>query len=143
LPKKPLILIVEDEYFLTADLEQVLNDAGFATEAVSSGEEALTLFMEDTRKHDALITDVRLQGILHGWDVARQLREKEPALPVIYVTGSNVEEWASHRVPNSILIPKPFTGRQLINAVSSLLNIESIPQSPMDAGDRVGKPMSN
>ena len=125
--KKPLILIVEDEYFLKADLEQVLDDAGFATEAVASGEEALTLFMEDTRKHDVLITDVRLRGTLNGWDVARQFREKEPAFPVIYVTGSNVEEWASHRVPNSILIPKPFARRQLIDAVSGLLNVKALP----------------
>jgi DNA-binding response OmpR family regulator len=127
LSKKTLILIVEDEYFLKADLEQVLNDAGFATEAVASGEEALALFLEDTRKYDVLITDVRLRGTLNGWDLARQVRDKEPAFPVIYVTGSNVEEWTSHRVPNSILIPRPFAPRQLINAVCSLLNIKALP----------------
>ena len=127
LSKKPLILVVEDEYFLKADLEQVLSDGGFVTEAVSSGEEALTLFMEDTRKYDVVITDVRLRGTLNGWDLARQFRDKEPAFPVIYVTGSNVEEWTSHRVPNSILIPKPFARRQLIEAVSSLLNIKALP----------------
>jgi hypothetical protein len=43
----------------------------------------------DTKKYEILITDVRLQGALYGWDVARYVREKEPAFPVIYVTGSN------------------------------------------------------
>ena len=41
----PLILVIEDEYFLQADLEKVLTEAGFATDIVSSGEEALTLLM--------------------------------------------------------------------------------------------------
>jgi CheY-like chemotaxis protein len=42
----PLILVIEDEYFLQADLEKVLTEAGFATDIVSSGEEALTLLMD-------------------------------------------------------------------------------------------------
>ena len=126
LSEQPLVLVVEDEYLLVADLEQVLNTAGFATETASSGEDALRLFLEDTKRHDVLITDVRLRGMLDGWDVARQCREKEPALPVIYVTGSNVEEWASHRVPDSILIPKPFAREQLIGAVSNLLKVETL-----------------
>ncbi len=49
LPQPPLVLVVEDEYFLKADLEQILNDAGFATETVSSGEEALALFEADQK----------------------------------------------------------------------------------------------
>ena len=123
----PMVLVVEDEYYIKADLEQVLNDAGFATEAASSGEEALTLFAGDTKKYKALITDVRLNAALDGWEVARHLRETEPALPVIYVTGSTAEEWAAHGVPNSILIQKPFARAQLISAVSNLLNIGTSP----------------
>lgn len=128
-----LILVVEDEWYLKADLEQALNDAGFATETASSGEEALELFLRDTKRYNALITDVRLQGALYGWDVARQFREKEPALPVIYVTGSNFEEWASQAVPDSVLISKPFGRVQLIRAIANLLNIGP---SPGDAPSR-------
>jgi DNA-binding response OmpR family regulator len=47
------------------------------------------------------------------------------------------EQWASHGVPNSILLTKPFAPAQLITAVSNLLNAErpsdctrvSLPQS--------------
>ena len=58
----PSMLVIEDEYFLQADLEKVLTDAGFATEIVSSGEEALTLFIGGSITCQALITDVRLRG---------------------------------------------------------------------------------
>jgi CheY-like chemotaxis protein len=123
LSEQRLVLVVEDEYFLLADIEQILNDVGLATETASSGEAALALFMADSKKYSALITDVRMPGPLDGWDVARLSRTKEPALPVIYVTGSTAEEWASHGVPDSILIQKPFARAQLINAVSNLLKI--------------------
>ena len=47
----PLILVVEDEFFLQADLELALAAAGFATDVAWSGEEALDLLM--TKRHDA------------------------------------------------------------------------------------------
>jgi DNA-binding response OmpR family regulator len=119
----PLVLVVEDEYFLQADLEKVLTDAGFATEIVSSGEEALTLFIGGSITCQALLTDVHLRGRLNGWEVAKRIREKEPAFPVIYLTAAPADEWASNGVPNSIFISKPFGTAQLVTAVSNLLNI--------------------
>jgi DNA-binding response OmpR family regulator len=125
--ERPSVLVIEDEYFLQADLEQVLTDAGFATEIVASGEEALTLFIGGTINCAALITDVRLRGRLSGWDVARRIREKEAAFPVIYITAYSGEEWTAHGVPNSILIPKPFAPAQLVTALSNLLNAGAAP----------------
>lgn len=123
--EQPSVLVIEDEYFLQADLEQVLTDAGFATEIVGSGEEALTLFIGGTINCAALITDVRLRGRLSGWDVARRIREKEAAFPVIYITAYSGDEWTAHGVPNSILISKPFAPAQLLTALSNLLNTGS------------------
>jgi CheY-like chemotaxis protein len=122
LPHVPTVLVIEDEYWQQADLEKVLTDAGFATEIVASGEEALTLFIGGSIACQALVTDVRMRGRLSGWDVARRIREKEPAFPVIYVTAAPAEEWASQGVPNSILISKPFAAAQLVTALSNLLN---------------------
>ena len=48
-----LILVIEDEYFAMRDVEAALADGGFATEAVSSGEEALTLFMGSVKNYSA------------------------------------------------------------------------------------------
>ncbi len=120
----PFILVVEDEFFLQADLENALTVGGFATEVVSSGEEALTLLM--TKRHDALVTDVKLAGAVSGWEVARQIREKDPSFPVIYVTAYE-KDWAANGVPNSVLIPKPFRSAKLVAAVSSLLNQRTAP----------------
>ncbi|HLG80095.1 MAG TPA: response regulator [Bradyrhizobium sp.] len=122
----PLILVIEDEYFLQADVEKVLTDAGFETIVVASGEEALTLLMGETKHPDALVTDVKLAGRLSGWDVARRIREKDPSFPVVYVTAFD-QDWSAYGVPNSIVIPKPFAPAQLVTAVSTLLNISKPP----------------
>jgi DNA-binding response OmpR family regulator len=118
----PLILVIEDEYLVQKEVEAALAGGGFATEAVFSGEEALTLLMGGVRNYSALITDVRLGGDLSGWDVAKRIREKEPTFPIVYVTAQAADQWASHGVPNSILISKPFAPAQLVTAVSNLLN---------------------
>jgi CheY-like chemotaxis protein len=122
----PLILVIEDEYFLQADLEMVLADGGFATDIVSSGEEALTLLMDGTRRPSALVTDVKLAGRLTGWEVAKRIREKAPSFPIIYVTAYD-QDWPAYGVPNSIVVPKPFAAAQLVTVISNLLNAGTPP----------------
>jgi DNA-binding response OmpR family regulator len=80
------------------------------------------LFKSGSKNYRALVTDVNLKGRLSGWEVARQIREKDPAFPVVYMTGAAGDGWASRGVPNSILLQKPFAPAQLVTAVSNLLN---------------------
>ena len=117
-----MIHVIEDEYPLQGIVEESLIDGGFATDILSSGEEALTLFKGGLKHYKALVTDVNLKGRLNGWEVARQIREIDPGCPVIYLTGAAADEWAAQGVPNSILLQKPFAPAQLVTAVSNLLN---------------------
>jgi DNA-binding response OmpR family regulator len=68
------------------------------------------------------VTDINLLGKVDGWEVGRIAREVEPSMPVIYMTGTHGEEWASKGVPNSVLLTKPFAPAQIVTAVSQLLN---------------------
>jgi DNA-binding response OmpR family regulator len=118
----PLILVVEDEYPLQAVVEEALLEAGFATDILSSAEEALPLFRSGMKEYRALVADVNLKGTLSGWELARQLRQREPTFPVVYMTGAAANDWGSQGVSNSILLQKPFAPAQLVTAVSKLLN---------------------
>jgi DNA-binding response OmpR family regulator len=118
----PLLLVVEDEEPIQDIVEDALTEGGFATEIVSSGEEALTLFRARLKNYRAVITDVALKGQLNGWEVAAQIRESDPAFPVVYMSGAHADEWASKGVPNSVMLAKPFAPAQLVTAVSQLLN---------------------
>jgi DNA-binding response OmpR family regulator len=74
-----VVLVVEDEYPIQGIVEDALTEGGFATDLVSSGEEALTLFGGGLKNYKALVTDVGLKGRLNGWEVAAQIRETDPA----------------------------------------------------------------
>jgi DNA-binding response OmpR family regulator len=59
---------------------------------------------------------------MDGWEAARRARRVVPDFPVLYVSSRRAEEWASHGVPNSVVLQKPFAPAQLVTAISTLLN---------------------
>ena len=120
--ERPLVLVVEDEYLLQADVLDALGKAGVESDAMFSAEEALEAFVNAEKPYKILITDARLRGDMTGWELARQIREKDGTFPVIYLTASAVAEWDAEGVPNSILIAKPFITARLMAALSVLLN---------------------
>jgi DNA-binding response OmpR family regulator len=120
-----LILVVEDDPAAGDELKRALEEAGFRVMLVESGEKATSAFDENAGEIGGLIADVKLGGNISGWDVARHAREVDQDLPVVYVTGFHVEDWASQGVPKSMLVQKPFAPAQIITAISSLLNISS------------------
>jgi CheY-like chemotaxis protein len=122
-----VILVVEDDPLIQTLVEEQLTDAGFELAIATSGEEAVTLLKDGITKYRALVTDINLHGKTDGWEVGKQAREIDPAFPVIYMTGTAADQWASHGVPNSILLTKPFAPAQLVTAISQLLNIAQPP----------------
>jgi CheY-like chemotaxis protein len=64
-------------------------EAGFEHLAVTNADEAFRALEEASARFFALITDVRMPGETDGWDLARQARELQPLLPVIYMTGDS------------------------------------------------------
>jgi DNA-binding response OmpR family regulator len=126
-----LLLVVEDDPATGAEIKGVLEEAGFRVLLAPSGEKATAAFDENAGEIGGLIADVKLGGNISGWNVARHARETYPELPVVYVTGFYIEDWASQGVPKSIIVQKPFAPAQIITAISSLLNAAS---SSLSAG---------
>jgi len=120
-----VIMVVEDDQVIQALVEDSLTEAGFEPAIAASGEEAVTLLRGHRDHYRALVTDINLLGTMNGWKVAKQAREIDPALPIVYMTGAAADEWASQGVPNSVLLTKPFAPAQLVTAVQQLLNSES------------------
>ena len=83
-PTGPL-LIVDDEEPVVKFVDRVLRDAGYKTVTASNGPEAI----ETAKKIGplgALVTDVMMPGMT-GDELARILRQTEPSLKVLYLTG--------------------------------------------------------
>ena len=125
------ILVVEDDTLIQSLVEEALSDGGFEIVISASGENAAELLRGSAAKFRAVVTDIDLgRDKLDGWEVARLAREINPTFPVVYMSGSSAEDWASKGVPHSVMIAKPFAPAQLVTAVAQLLN--AIPPTAPD-----------
>ncbi len=75
------LLIVEDERYVLESLVALFEAEGFEVEARATAEEALA-----APACDVVLTDLRLPG-LSGTDLVVRLRERDPSLPVLVLTG--------------------------------------------------------
>ncbi|TAJ91736.1 MAG: response regulator [Reyranella sp.] len=122
-----LVLIAEDQAEIGDVLKESFEDGGYAVLLAATAEEAMAALDAQGEAVRALVTDIKLGSSTTGWDVARHARELKPEMPVVYMTGSESNDWPVLGVPNSILVPKPFAPAQVITAVSQLLNASSTP----------------
>lgn len=118
----PLVLLIEDEPLIRIDVESALAEARFEVITAGNATSAMAAFDERMAEISAVVTDIRLGKGASGWDVGKHVREGVASMPVIYMSGDSSAEWASHGVPNSIMVPKPFVFAQLVTAISTLLN---------------------
>jgi two-component system nitrogen regulation response regulator NtrX len=80
----PRILIVDDEPGIRQSLKGVFKDECFTIDVVSSGEDCLKRFDQDS--YDLVLLDIWLPG-MDGLDTLRKLREKSPRTQVIMISG--------------------------------------------------------
>ncbi len=112
-------LLAEDEVLIRLMVEDVLLGEKIEFVSVGSGDAAIQKLQENAERFHVIISDIRMPGSIDGWGVGRAAREHSPEAVVIYITGDSASEWAANGVPNSVLLEKPFTGRQLIEAIRS------------------------
>lgn len=117
------ILLVEDEDVVRNLTRHILKDAGFRVYEASSAEAALELIEAQHLQIDFLLTDVVLPG-MKGPVLAKRLKEKQPHLPVLYISGYTENAIAHHGVVDEgvELLQKPFTPKALIQRILAILN---------------------
>ena len=85
-PRRPLrILVVDDEEPIRRFVDRVLRDAGHLTFTAADGVEAIALAQKE-EVFDVVVTDLMMPGMT-GDELARRLRQDEPRLKVLYLTG--------------------------------------------------------
>jgi two-component system, NtrC family, response regulator AtoC len=88
---KGTLLVVDDERSLRFSIGEWARDEGYAPLEAANGREALEAVRE--RGVDAVVLDLKL-GDEDGLRVLRELRETDPSLPVVMLTGHGTVEQA-------------------------------------------------
>jgi len=123
--ERPSILVVDDEIYMVAELQEALVASGYSVLTASSASIALELI---NRHSDigVMISDIRMPEI-NGTELtvrAKAARTEANALEVILITGHGTFDEASAQMPNCTfqLIRKPFRMREIFAATESAMS---------------------
>lgn len=110
------ILIAEDEARISSFVEKGLVAAGYSTQVVADGTEAIELVLGGG--FDLLVLDIGLPGA-DGYEVMRRIRRSGATLPVIVLTArtSADDTLASLEGGANDYMPKPFRFDELLARV--------------------------
>lgn len=118
-PGKKRILLIEDERDVLDMLHEILACEGHTTLAAHNGAAGLACFLD--QQIDIVFTDMNMPGIT-GFDVAREVKKAMPGLPVVLLTGWDVdcEPFDLKAQGVDLLIKKPFAIQDILNALELL-----------------------
>lgn len=107
------ILIAEDEDRISSFIDKGLRAAGFTTQVVTSGTDALDYAI--TGGFDLLVLDIGLPG-LDGYEVMQRVRESGSRIPMIILTARSSADDAIQSLEGGAndFMPKPFRFDELL-----------------------------
>ena len=114
------ILLVEDELNLARPLQYNLEQEGYEVRSTPSGKEALALYGREP--FDLIILDLMLEE-MDGFEVARQIRQRDQRLPIIMLTARSAVEDRIHGLELGAddYVIKPFHLRELLLRVERMI----------------------
>jgi len=102
------VLVVDDDPVVGKSFDRVLTGKGYAVITASNGDEALSKLRSEN--YDVVFTDIRMPG-MSGLEVAERVRESQPWLPVVIITGygTDANEAQAKQAGVSSFLRKPLS----------------------------------
>lgn len=117
---QPSILVVDDELLIRDLLYDFFSGQGWQIAVAENSEKALKILHD--KKVDLVLTDIKMPE-LDGLQLAAKLKETDPALPVVVMTGyPSVESAVSAlRAKVEDYVIKPFNINQLFKLIETTI----------------------
>ena len=125
-PDLARILVIENEILLRAVLVEILTSLGHTVRWAPDGRDGLALFKQE--EFDVVFTDLSMPEV-SGWEVARSVKQLNPRVPVILVTGWG-DQLDSRRLMESgvdLVVAKPFQIERVLSALANALALRRLP----------------
>jgi CheY-like chemotaxis protein len=115
------ILVVDDDAPILHCIRRTLEQSNYAVLTSPSGDHAWTVIERGDASADLVLADIVMPGSIDGLSLAAKIRQREPKLPVLFMTGAVREdfEYLSEITRNKLVLRKPFTPKQLIDFIDS------------------------
>ncbi len=117
-----LIMVVEDEEAVASLVEEMLKSLGYTVELHKSSTAALQTFRQHADKYDLVLTDLTMPEKT-GLEVAADIEQLRPALPVLLMTGygENISGKIKEHSNIKKIINKPIDLRELSTTLCKIL----------------------
>jgi len=114
------LLVVEDDLSVARLMRLTLEQGGYRVIEAGDGEEALAALRLSEYKISLVLTDIVMPR-MGGYELVERIRDREPSLPVLYVTGfaDGAESAQADFYP---VLRKPFSRQELLSEVRSALD---------------------
>ncbi|MEP7169527.1 MAG: response regulator, partial [Bacteroidota bacterium] len=99
------------------NISSILKKKGYNPTTTDNVEDAEDLIRN--KKWDVIISDIMIPH-LGGFELVELIKEVSPKTPVIVVTGMDKDILGSTLTDANVVLTKPFTSKQLTDAVSKL-----------------------
>jgi CheY-like chemotaxis protein len=119
-PNRRAVLIVEDDPDLRSLTAALLEDENLATIECESAEAALAIMLMGGCDVAMILADVRLRGVMDGVDLAWEVKQRWPFLPMVLTSG-HPRERARELPPGVAYISKPWQPLNVLIAAERAL----------------------
>jgi two-component system, OmpR family, response regulator len=127
------ILVVEDDYLLTAGLVSTLTHAAHAVDHVATGVDADDMLLSTV--YDLVVLDIGVPG-MDGFEVLRRLRTRNSSTCVLILTARDAVEDRVHGLDMGAddYLTKPFSVNEFEARVRVLLRRTALPTLKLSVG---------
>ena len=119
-----IVMIVDDEQPLVALTEEMLARFGYEPVGFDSSAAALRAFQAQPQRFDVILTDEAMPE-LAGTDLAREIRQLRPDVPIILMSGYGGPQLTARAVGCGVseVLRKPLQSRELAEALARVLEL--------------------
>jgi len=119
-PMAPVsVLVIDDDPDVRSFVVAALEEEGYRVREASNGRDGLASVEQEIP--DLVVLDFIMPG-MSGADVARQILDKRPDQPILFVSGYSETEAVKRTAPGAPLLAKPFRADALQKAVRGALS---------------------
>ena len=118
-PRRPVVLVVEDEYFLRINAVLMIEDAGFDVLEAASADQAIEILEARPDVH-VIFTDIQIPGSMDGLKLAHAVRGRWPPIKIIATSG-RVNLRIDDLPEGGRFLPKPYGPQEVIGTLRELV----------------------